>query len=601
NISSYDYTYCVADINGEIRGGHAVTVIGYDDARVTADGVGAFKMVNSWGTGWGQSGFWWMSYEAMMSTQISWGYALYATDKIQHEPSLIVYIEPTHDDWYNLEYTVGVGTSSNPISSARFFNFGAGHNAVHAYQEDACIVLDLSDMAYLISDTEPNDLFVRVDDRSTYNGLYGTVDYVMVEDVENQRYAMCYDTPVIIPDNPDDAMVDLVLYHAAVPPASLDAELDLSDGNTTLTWPAVPGGNDFEGYNIYRDGDLIGTTEDLTYVDELTEFGEYDYQVASLWAPCPSWPTEASHVNWIVPVTSRYTEITALDGTTGDFTLNWEQLRSYIVKYDDGGSNMDLIFNDDALPGAMFAQQYEAEADGKLTNVRVYFTDSAYDMGPVRLRIYSELENDTIGEELFTSGYFTPEAGAWKSVGLGLNRQAVQAGDRLWIAVVYEEMSVSALGLDTDAAGRLTQMSPDGENWLPFSNGAIMIRCHYGEEEIVGDWTGLLGFDVYEDDALVATYYDDEHQHSGTLPGAGEYSFRVDAIYQQGVWVGDDLELTWDGFTAAEELEVLPREFAVRNAYPNPFNPSTTIGITIPVASELEVRVFNTLGREVAS
>ncbi|HEX03631.1 MAG TPA: T9SS type A sorting domain-containing protein, partial [Bacteroidetes bacterium] len=32
-----------------------------------------------------------------------------------------------------------------------------------------------------------------------------------------------------------------------------------------------------------------------------------------------------------------------------------------------------------------------------------------------------------------------------------------------------------------------------------------------------------------------------------------------------------------------------------------PFNPSTTIGITIPVASELEVRVFNTLGREVAS
>jgi hypothetical protein len=38
-------------------GGHALFVVGYDDA------IGGFKAVNSWGTGWGQSGFVYLSYD----------------------------------------------------------------------------------------------------------------------------------------------------------------------------------------------------------------------------------------------------------------------------------------------------------------------------------------------------------------------------------------------------------------------------------------------------------------------------------------------------------------------------------------------------------
>lgn len=40
-------------------GGHAMTVVGYDDKR---DG-GAFEIVNSWGEKWGDDGFFWMSYK----------------------------------------------------------------------------------------------------------------------------------------------------------------------------------------------------------------------------------------------------------------------------------------------------------------------------------------------------------------------------------------------------------------------------------------------------------------------------------------------------------------------------------------------------------
>lgn len=41
-----------------LPGGHAMTMVGYDERRQ------AFKLINSWGTRWGDGGFGWMSYDA---------------------------------------------------------------------------------------------------------------------------------------------------------------------------------------------------------------------------------------------------------------------------------------------------------------------------------------------------------------------------------------------------------------------------------------------------------------------------------------------------------------------------------------------------------
>ena len=43
----------------ENEGGHAMCVVGYDD---TING-GSFRIVNSWGTGWGDNGYFWLSYK----------------------------------------------------------------------------------------------------------------------------------------------------------------------------------------------------------------------------------------------------------------------------------------------------------------------------------------------------------------------------------------------------------------------------------------------------------------------------------------------------------------------------------------------------------
>lgn len=39
---------------------HGVCIVGYDDTKGTG---GAFKVVNQWGTGWGESGFFWIAYD----------------------------------------------------------------------------------------------------------------------------------------------------------------------------------------------------------------------------------------------------------------------------------------------------------------------------------------------------------------------------------------------------------------------------------------------------------------------------------------------------------------------------------------------------------
>ena len=53
----------------DYEGGHAVTVVGYDDDKDYGNGnKGAFKIANSWGASWGNSGYFWVSYDFIKTT-----------------------------------------------------------------------------------------------------------------------------------------------------------------------------------------------------------------------------------------------------------------------------------------------------------------------------------------------------------------------------------------------------------------------------------------------------------------------------------------------------------------------------------------------------
>jgi C1A family cysteine protease len=66
----YDYYPCTEDIN------HLVSIIGWDDSVPHPDpdhsGTGAWLVKNSWGTGWGNSGYFWLTYDSSSMTEIAY-------------------------------------------------------------------------------------------------------------------------------------------------------------------------------------------------------------------------------------------------------------------------------------------------------------------------------------------------------------------------------------------------------------------------------------------------------------------------------------------------------------------------------------------------
>ncbi len=53
--------------------------------------------------------------------------------------------------------------------------------------------------------------------------------------------------------------------------------------------------------------------------------------------------------------------------------------------------------------------------------------------------------------------------------------------------------------------------------------------------------------------------------------------------------------------TNVSEDEIIPDEFALYNNYPNPFNPETTIKFALPVKQIVTLKIYDVLGREVAT
>ena len=68
NTTNYTYeplTNTGAIVKGaSLLGGHANIIYGYDDTK------GMFLMENSWGTSWGNAGYWYLPYSVFMSTKI---------------------------------------------------------------------------------------------------------------------------------------------------------------------------------------------------------------------------------------------------------------------------------------------------------------------------------------------------------------------------------------------------------------------------------------------------------------------------------------------------------------------------------------------------
>ncbi|NOZ12466.1 MAG: hypothetical protein GXO69_02315 [Acidobacteria bacterium] len=146
--------YTIANgLAGTMGGGHAQCVIGYDDNHQTADGMGAFRVVNSWGTNWGDHGFYWISYKAMKFNdtnhdgQVTTGDSaictgrVYWVDRIPYQTAqYVVKFDITHPGFRSLDMELDRGEESLPL-----FNFYTWHQSPQRnYQDvtDGCMAVD---------------------------------------------------------------------------------------------------------------------------------------------------------------------------------------------------------------------------------------------------------------------------------------------------------------------------------------------------------------------------------------------------------------------------------------------------------------------------
>jgi uncharacterized repeat protein (TIGR02543 family) len=105
----YYSTGVYSHVTGYLSGYHAILLVGYDDTN------GCFIVKNSWGTGWGESGFFRIAYSEM-NDAVDFGY------------EALAYTINSDSDQAKLNLTVNPGGSgsitANPASPKGLYNFG---------------------------------------------------------------------------------------------------------------------------------------------------------------------------------------------------------------------------------------------------------------------------------------------------------------------------------------------------------------------------------------------------------------------------------------------------------------------------------------------
>jgi len=93
-------------------------------------------------------------------------------------------------------------------------------------------------------------------------------------------------------------------------------------------------------------------------------------------------------------------------------------------------------------------------------------------------------------------------------------------------------------------------------------------------------------------------------QGNGNSNSPKEYSY-TDRTTTTGKYVYRLKQIDNDGkYEYSKEVEAdlgMPTEFSLQQNYPNPFNPETVINYQMPVSGKVSLKVFDILGREVAT
>jgi fibronectin type 3 domain-containing protein len=318
---------------------HAQTIVGYDDS-ITDDGeVGAFRVVNSWGSGWGDAGYYWLTYNAFkeIGGMLSLGYLM---DRSDYEPQLLATWKFSQSPTRDADITFSVSSSGVEKDSKDLYYSKNSDGKTHTFPSFMC--LDITEFNPEFQNGASG--FSMAIGSATYNGKVSSFRIEGYDLYSPGQPSAISGLPSSLPINtPCELTTNFDASQPTVPGVPQNLQATSGDGMVGLSWqaPLSDGGSSITQYRIYRGTSssslsLLTSTTSLSYTDNsVTNGNTYYYAVSAV-----NSAGEGAKSNQATANPESQSEATTpstplnIKGTAGDSTVMLE----WSPPADDGGS-----------------------------------------------------------------------------------------------------------------------------------------------------------------------------------------------------------------------------------------------------------------------
>jgi|GEM_PF-3435895 len=449
-----------------------------------------------------------------------------------------------------------------------------------------------------------------------------------------------------------EAAIQLALEMTIPTPQFVGFTLDEETGVVELDWTLNDQGrDDFMGFNLYLNDEFLVSPEDTFYTHQLAEFGDFSFSITAMfgedesnpdyinifWNPYFGFPffsgfeegmegwytindgvtlitdpvlaganalsiedpdTTSTVLHYFEPQENLVVEVYAqtqshpdmFEGFAQGIVLNGDNDDNRLAVYYDALSRVVLDYNDTTHAFELF--QYPIYGSDWL-KTRIYFNNGnlfisvansdfdiietlAHQVEDILVSSAGLIVNQTHSPSIYDNfnvndndlDHFQPVEPTLNGypIVFSVNPDILEVFDIAEVAMFDGELCVGAVEFNSDPFTELVTWGQSDEQ-SGFIAGNPIILKGYSEDEnrevflpleyiTIGD--GTFGFETF------------------TKLHIGEGSS-----------------------STPENEELIPEKFEVGSAYPNPFNPSVSVPISMPEAGSIEISVFNLLGQEV--